>query len=304
MNSNYVQLRTESLDFFLREAPQMGAIALKYFGRLRKDQIHDKGGHIHDPVTVADTEISEYIVPLAKKMFGAHISLLTEESANDFSYDPSKALWIIDELDGSKNFKDNKEDFCILMAMAEPGSDGYEVTVGLVYKPVTKEFYFAIINHDAFYQKDDDKKILSVSNTNRIVSSSSVNANIGRDTFPQDHMDKFGKIVELMESFRADNQRQVAKNHRFTAGIEIMDVANGNVDLCLFAKAANWDYAAPSIILKQAGGEAYVVKSIEDLIKPRFWYLQMGKPGEYYPAIFTNGKIDITETLRQHITHK
>ena len=78
-----------------------------------------------------------------------------------------------------------------------------------------------------------------------------------------------------------------------------MDIARGDVDVLLCAKAANWDYAGVSLILRQAGGQAYLARSISMLETPQLWTPQLDKPGKYYPAFFTNGKVD--EALFKHM---
>jgi len=232
------------------------------------------------------------------KEFGDRLILLTEESVDKFKHSDianlSTSMSVLDELDGSKNFKEGKENFSILMGLAERWRNGYEVTVGLIYKPLTREFYFATIDSDAIHvTKDDEREVLQTSrNTDLILGKSSVNVAIGRKTFPIDYPEEYMILTDMIADFRSDNADQVAANSKFSAGLEIMDVASGKVDVYLSAKAANWDYAAAALILEQAGGCSYVVRDRSHIITPKTWSLQLDKPGAYYPAFFTNGHID------------
>ena len=290
-------LRDETLDFFLEQAPIMGQIALSHFGNLSKEDTQDKVGHIHDPVTIADTEISNYIVPLVKRVYNDRALLLTEESANCFQQEllrTGKPLLIVDELDGTKNFKEGKEHLSVLFGLAELTPNGYEMTVGVVYKPLTGEFYFATIDSDATYRsKDGLERKLGVSGRDKIISEKTpVNVTIGRETFPVDYPEEFYRVTEIMENFRDMNSEQVENHSKLSCGLEIMDIVRGNVDVFLCAKAANWDYAGASLILRQAGGKSYLAKSVDMLTNPQPWSLQLDLPGNYYSAFFTNGKID------------
>lgn len=302
-----LSLRSEILDFFRIQAPIMGSIALKYFHNMDESQIQKKIGHDNDPVTIADIEISDYITSEVKQEFGEQMLLLTEESANNFSFNKNqllamkKPIMVVDELDGTRNFSTGKEDFSILLGLAEYVDGKYEMTTGLVYKPLSNEFFFATIESDAVHVTGDGlEQVLQVSNSDRmIVGKTSVNVGVGRSTFPTNHLSDYLLIVELFESFREANQVQVRKNNKFSAGLEIMDLANGQVDVYLCAKAANWDYAAASLILKQAGGKSYLVRNADQIITPEPWSLQLDAPDKYYPTLFTNGSID--KDFFQHI---
>ncbi|MDD5254129.1 MAG: hypothetical protein PHG05_03430 [Candidatus Nanoarchaeia archaeon] len=296
-NSNF---RKETLDFFLEQAPIMGDIALKYFGNLQPSDVEYKSTEQRDPVTIADKEISRAIVSKIKERFSDKFLLLTEETVEDFNknlLEINKPIIIVDELDSTGNFKGGNPEFSVLFGLAENNVNRYEMTVGLVYKPVTGEFYFATTDSDATHQnKEGLQTKLSVSNRHHIITNASpVNVAINQKRFPERYQDcptAHFEVIEAMQEFRNKNRDQVAKNLKLSAGLEIMDVARGKVDIYLCPNAGNWDYATGSLILRQAGGKTYLAKNLEMLINPTEWSLQLEKPGEYYPIIFTNGSID------------
>ena len=43
----------------------------------------------------------------------------------------------------------DREHWSMLLGMAEPREESYEMTVGVIYKPLTGEFYFASMDSDA-----------------------------------------------------------------------------------------------------------------------------------------------------------
>ncbi|MBC8500824.1 MAG: hypothetical protein ISS25_02100 [Nanoarchaeota archaeon] len=306
-------LREEILTFYMEQAPIMGGIALKYFGNINDSQVVKKKGHLDDPVTIADTEISDHIVSSLNKEFGERVILLSEESAKNFGYKRAISnekipILVVDELDGTLNFTKEKEHFSILLGMAETWRNGYEMTAGVIYKPLTREFYFATIDSDAMHiTEDGEREVLQTSrNTNFLQGKTSVNVAIGRQTFPVDYPDEYLRIADIMKAFQNDNVEQVKANSKFSAGLEIMDVASGKVDVYLSAKAANWDYAAASLILEQANGCSYIARKRVQLTTPMSWTLQMDKPAAYYPGLFTNGHIDTSffKHMKQYLSEQ
>ncbi len=294
------RLRAETLDFFIDQAVLMGRIALLHYGNLNAEDITDKPGHIHDPITIADREISRHIVDAVRTQYRTSVNLLTEESAKDFAHTEvellrrGKPLIVVDELDGTQNFSRGIEHFSIILGLAEPRAFGYDMTVGLIYKPLTREFYFGSVDMGAkHHHPGTGDTTLKVSNkANTPIREIPVNVSIGRETFPKDYPAPSCKVADAMERFSKVNKGRISQVNKFSCGLEIMDVAKGDVDVYMIAKAANWDYATAALLLELAGGKGYLVKSQDMIVHPRPWNLQLEKPGEYYPAIFTNGKAD------------
>lgn len=300
-------LRQETLDFFLEQAPIMGDIAMSHFENLRDEDVKDKPGRLHDPVTIADTEIRDHIVPAVEKAYRDRVVLLTEESVKGFGYTQAdlmkmrKPILIIDEIDGTRNFSQRNEDFTVMLGLAEHSSLGFEMTAGCVYHPPSGEFYLATIDTDAKHRAPNgDERTLRVSHREKMITGiTPISAEIAREVWPPNYPGEYCKVGGTMERFSNANARQVRENNRFSCGLEILDVARGDVDIFMVANAGNWDYAAPSLILRQAGGVAYLAKSEGMLTTPHRWSLQLSQPGEYYPAFLTNGAID--EDLFKHM---
>jgi histidinol-phosphatase len=108
-----------------------GDIALKYFHggfdvTLKADRT---------PVTQADRESEEAIIQILRRAFPAY-GVLGEESGRQGSED---VRWIIDPIDGTKNFVRGIPIWATLIALEERG----EVTVGVIHAPATGELYTA-----------------------------------------------------------------------------------------------------------------------------------------------------------------
>src|SRR5262245_18611415 len=90
------------IQFIEEIARTSGAILMKHFSSLKKDQIHMKGKS-HDYVTVVDRLSENAIIKSIKKKFPDH-QIMAEESTGLDTWDPERPLWIIDPLDGTTNF--------------------------------------------------------------------------------------------------------------------------------------------------------------------------------------------------------
>ena len=68
----------------------------------------------HDILTEADTQSEEAILGLIKKYFPDH-AVLAEESGADQKI--SEYLWVVDPLDGTINFANGLDEFCVSIAL-------------------------------------------------------------------------------------------------------------------------------------------------------------------------------------------
>lgn len=113
---------------------QAGSILMRHFGNTTNG--HDKA-HKGDVESQADLECEQFLVKSLKKIFPDD-AVMTEEhpqylkAAND-------RLWVVDALDGSRNFLLGIPLFGISMALVEKGVS----TFGMVYFPILNELYYA-----------------------------------------------------------------------------------------------------------------------------------------------------------------
>jgi histidinol-phosphatase len=115
-----------------------GVIAMRYYRgsfdvTMKPDQT---------PVTQADQEAERAVVEILGKAF-ADCGFLGEEfGANG----PQERRWIIDPIDGTRNFVRHVPIWAVLIGLEEAG----EVTAGAIYNPVTDEMYSAYRGGGAF----------------------------------------------------------------------------------------------------------------------------------------------------------
>lgn len=89
-----------------------------------------------DPVTAADREASDLILAGLRSAFPED-GLLSEEAADDAARLGHERVWIIDPIDGTKEFTSGSPDYAVSIGLAVAG----EPVLGVVYAPATDELF-------------------------------------------------------------------------------------------------------------------------------------------------------------------
>ncbi len=116
----------------------------------------------HSPVTQADKKASDVIINYLKEF---NIPVLSEEDEHP-SFDIRKhwdKLWIVDPLDGTKEFVKRNGEFTVNIALVE----NQIPVIGVIYSPVFKDLYFASKHLGSFKIQETDLLSLlqSIENT-------------------------------------------------------------------------------------------------------------------------------------------
>lgn len=229
-------------------------------------QIEVKGDN--SPLTLADRKAHEAIIAILKDF---PIPILSEEG-REIPIDERQKwneLWIVDPLDGTKEFIKRNGEFTVNIALVNKGIP----VMGIIYVPVTKLLYFGIVGEGAF-QKEvttladlenlyEDSAQLPVSKTDTItVVGSRSHMSLETETFVKELTDKHG-------------QPQVTS---MGSSLKICLVAAGKADIYpRFAPTMEWDTAAGQGIALAAGCEVMraddrspLLYNKENLLNPWF----------------------------------
>jgi myo-inositol-1(or 4)-monophosphatase len=98
----------------------------------------------HDPVTQADKELD---LVLRKYLLSAGEGWLSEESADDLSRLNYERVWVVDPLDGTREFVSGIPEFCISIGMVERGRP----IAGGICNPVTGEIFLGCTDTGVTY---------------------------------------------------------------------------------------------------------------------------------------------------------
>jgi len=190
------------------------------------------------PVTDADRAV-ETAIREALATHRPNDGLLGEEFGSDIT--GSKRYWIIDPIDGTKNFMRGVPTWATLIALVEVSEDGtQEVVVGVASSPALSRRWFASCCQGDFVTFNGVTKKISVSQVATLTDASITYSDfIGFD----DRLASFQKML--------DNAWRTRGMGDFWSH---MLVAEGAVDVAIEPTLAVWDMAALDIIVREAGG--------------------------------------------------
>jgi myo-inositol-1(or 4)-monophosphatase len=99
--------------------------------------VHDRGGR--DVVTEADRKLSDV---LRESLLQPGEGWLSEEDADDSARLSKEVVWIVDPLDGTREFVDGIPEWCISIGLTVSGT----AVAGGIFNPATGELFLGGIN--------------------------------------------------------------------------------------------------------------------------------------------------------------
>ncbi len=217
------------------------------------------------PLTIADKRAHNIITEFLKQ---TKIPVLSEEGKSiDFNERKEwEMFWLVDPLDGTKEFIKRNGEFTVNIALIENCSP----IAGVVYVPVSKEMYYA--NCNGSFKCDFDEESNSLKNIQKlplkgekeffVIAGSKSHMNAETETFIQ-KLDTYGKPVKMISK---------------GSSLKICMAAAGEVDVYpRLAPTMEWDTAAAHAIVKFAGKNIFqfdsnmqVVYNKENQLNPWF----------------------------------
>ena len=236
----------------------------------------------NSPLTKADLASHKIITEGLSKAFSYDI--LSEESGDEFVQGHKNKIWIVDPLDGTKDFIQKTDEFSVMIALL----DNHEPVLGLVYAPALEKLYYAVKDQGAYLlEKDKGLTKLGVS---------------GRKD-PEEC-----RMVISRNHFKEEDKALAQKIgiNQFTSmgsvGIKYGAIAEGKAELCIYStsKMGLWDDCAAHVILKEAGGDVFDKRGLEpeyDLSSKKMKHGFIGTNGhhkneilEYFNPVKMTGK--------------
>ena len=213
-------------------AREAGAAIMRFYGdadvavTIKPDQ---------SPVTPADEAANECLEKRIRAAFPDD-AFLSEESPDDPSRFGKRRVWIVDPLDGTRDFLAQTGDFCVLVGLAIDGAP----VLGVAYQPVKDALYFAQRGGGAFVEVGGATRKLGAS---RLQEPAEVRVGISRLN-PDEGLGKCLAAAGLAP--RAVQMGASAKH---------MALARGEIDAVMNLSPAEmeWDTCAPEVILTEAG---------------------------------------------------
>ena len=222
---------------------------LLYYSQILKDPNNKsnilKNNNIKDPVTIADLKVNELIIKrISEKYNNVSWEILSEENVKGDSHNfdtSSDWLWVLDPLDGTKDFIQGTSNYATHLALNYKGKP----YIGIVLIPEKNELWISSgkkvwcerkskidLNHNLSKNKNLKNMTIVTSKNHRNIALKKLIDKIG-----------FNKVI-VMGSI----------------GCKIASILRGESDIyiCLSLPSKScpkdWDFAAPEAILKAAGG--------------------------------------------------
>ena len=223
------------LDALLRIAREAGELILRVY---RQDfQVNQKNDQ--SPVTEADMAAHHHILAELTRLT-PQIPVLSEESAEQVGPERMdwQRYWLVDPLDGTREFLDGKPDFTVNIALVR----NFEPAVGVVYAPVRGELYAGRPGRAEFAKIGADYAVT----TRQAVS---VRKAPSRPLVLASRSHRTPQTDAFIDSLKNVDCCAIGSSLKF--GL----LARGEADLYpRFGPTMEWDTAAGDAVLRAAGG--------------------------------------------------
>jgi 3'(2'),5'-bisphosphate nucleotidase len=188
------------------------------------------------PVTEADRAASARIVAVLRAAFPGDW-VLSEEEADDPARLGRSRVWIVDPLDGTRDFVARTGHFSVHVGLAVDGA----AVVGAVYQPVTGALYAAAAGGGAWRTRGGERTPLRV-------SSEAAPAALRIGTTRLNATSRLARF--LAEAGLAERAVPLG------ASVKHMAMAEGALDACINLSPGEqeWDTCAPEVVIREAGG--------------------------------------------------
>jgi 3'(2'), 5'-bisphosphate nucleotidase len=242
-------------------AERAGAEAMRFYGRASVTLKQDSS-----PLTEADRASHETIIHALPNLLPG-VPVISEESAEprEIPPDANSRFWLVDPLDGTKEFLKGTGEFTVNIALIENGKS----VLGVVHAPAIGLSYFASAGQGAFRQQRGESAMP--------IRTQPVNLQRARVVASKDHA---GPLVQKMLSHLPG-----AELKSMGSSLKFCLVAAGEADIYLRdVPTMEWDTAAAQSIVETAGGTICTLDG-----NP----LRYGKPGLKNGAIITVGDLQL-----------
>ena len=186
------------------------------------------------PVTNGDLEVNKIITNKLKEIT-PEIPIVSEEVSDNKNSNSLSTFWLIDPIDGTYDYLNNKEEFTLnagLIINKKP-------EIAIINAPAKKRLFYTFGINNSFELKDNkETKLDSGANSkNKKLSALVYSDNIK------------GEIKDIHNKYNIKKITKMKSSYKFCV------IASGEFDLYVAdPRASEWDIAAGDAILRNAGG--------------------------------------------------
>lgn len=222
---------TELLEALLPVVRDAGALIMKVYAT----DFAVRGKDDASPVTEADERAEALILPALARLTPDIPIVAEEEVAAGRIPQVGKRFWLVDPLDGTKEFISRNGEFTVNVALVEDGNP----VLGVVFAPALDRLFAGFVGHGAFVEEGGTRRSIAV----RTPPPDGLTVVASRS-----HGD-----AAALDAFLAG--RKVAALRSAGSSLKICLVASGEADLYpRLGRTMEWDIAAGHAVLSAAGG--------------------------------------------------
>lgn len=229
----------------------------------------------NSPVTEADQASSDIIL---KALAQFDIQIISEEEKNP-EYEDRKndsLIWLVDPLDGTREFIKKNDQFCICIALIENGKP----ILGFIASPTDKQILFG----------SKDLGAIQIPFNAKDIFNEKWKVKRKKPSFPKVLALSNAPFSETSRKFVKKLENQFGKIDFIRKGsaLKFIDLVNGDADFYIrFAPTMEWDIAAGQAIYEGIGGEVLTLDTKEVLI-----YNKSELKNPYFLAKLKTTKLD------------
>ena len=186
------------------------------------------------PVTNGDIEVNKILIQKISEATPS-IPIVSEENSANKTDKNLNNFWLIDPIDGTKDYINNKDEFTLNAALII----NKKPLIGIISAPAKKRIFYSygVSNSYELIDNNEISLINKKKNTNGIKAVSYSN-----ELKP--------KIKDIHKKYKVSSHQKMKSSLKFCV------IATGEFDLYVAEpRACEWDIAAGHAILEQAGGK-------------------------------------------------
>ena len=229
-----MRLNSPQINLIVKACMKASKSLIRDFGEIENLQVSSKGPG--DFVSSADKRTEKIIINELQKAHPDY-GFVTEE-AGIINKSNEKNKWIIDPIDGTSNFLNGLPQFAISIGYEEEK----EIKCGVIFDPIKNEMFLAEKGNGAYLNNSR----IRVSNKKKLKDSFLVTGGPKHSSKIKEKI--FSEYVNVSKTVHFPIRKFGS------AALDIAYVACGRFDGCWHRELSYWDYAAGSIILREAGG--------------------------------------------------
>ena len=224
-NLNLKNLTEELLEAFIRAGTKAKEISQKGV----EVKIKNDKSPVTDGDLAVDKILKSKIIDLTP-----NIPVISEETVNLKVKNINKTFWLIDPIDGTKDYIRKKDEYTLNASLIID----LQPAIGIVYAPAKGRLFFSYGKGNAFEIFKGNKKNLNC----KKIDTKKIIALVNSDKTPRE-------ILDIHKKYK------VSETIRMSSSLKFCVLAAGEADIyAAKARAFEWDIAAGHTILEHAGG--------------------------------------------------